>query len=154
LATFQTGLRKAEKLIIGCEGCAPDDAELPFDNVLDRVTGNDPSITDYIFMEAMAKCPFCRRETNEKSLVELERRYFIAIAVVAFLLFLGVNGYQLLCPLRWGVGCGVPDSSGMIVQYSGPIVHTEAEAKKIVADAVKLGRICFVNPIRECVWMK
>jgi hypothetical protein len=34
-------LRKAEKLIIGCEGCSPEDAELPFDNVLDRVTGND-----------------------------------------------------------------------------------------------------------------
>ena len=31
-------LRKAEKLILGCEGCAPEDAEIPFDNVLDRVT--------------------------------------------------------------------------------------------------------------------
>jgi hypothetical protein len=36
-------LRQAEKLIIGCEGCSPDDADLPFDNVLDRVTDNDPA---------------------------------------------------------------------------------------------------------------
>jgi len=50
-------LREPEKLIIGCEGCAPDDAELPFDNVLDRVTGNDPAVTDYIFVEATAKWP-------------------------------------------------------------------------------------------------
>jgi hypothetical protein len=35
--------RKAEALIIGCEGCSPEDAELPFDNVLDCVTGNDPA---------------------------------------------------------------------------------------------------------------
>jgi hypothetical protein len=42
-----TTLRKAEKLIIACEGCSPDDAELPFDNVLDRVTRNDPEVTDY-----------------------------------------------------------------------------------------------------------
>jgi hypothetical protein len=30
-------LRKAGRLIIGCEACAPEDADLPFDNVLDRV---------------------------------------------------------------------------------------------------------------------
>jgi hypothetical protein len=50
-------LRKAEKLILGCETCSPEDAELPFDNVFDRVTGNDPAVTDYIFVETMAKCP-------------------------------------------------------------------------------------------------
>jgi hypothetical protein len=32
-------LRQAEKLITGCEGCAPEDADLPFDNILDRVDG-------------------------------------------------------------------------------------------------------------------
>ena len=62
-------LRHAEKLIIGCEGCSPEDAELPFDNILDRVTGNDPSVTDYI-LEEPAKCPQCRREIYEKTLVE------------------------------------------------------------------------------------
>ena len=62
-------LRKAEKLIVACEGCSPKDAEIPFDHVLDRVTGNDPSVTDYIFEEP-AKCPACTRPVNEKTLVE------------------------------------------------------------------------------------
>jgi hypothetical protein len=34
-----TTLRKAELLIESCEGCNPDGAEIPFDNILDRVTG-------------------------------------------------------------------------------------------------------------------
>jgi hypothetical protein len=66
-----TDLRKAEKLILGCEACSPEDAELPFDNVLDRVTGNDPAVTDYIF-EKPAKCPRCMQEIREKTLVEVE----------------------------------------------------------------------------------
>jgi len=64
-------LRKAEKLINGCEGCSPEDAELPCDNILDRVTGNDPVVTDYI-LEEPAKCPQCRRGIKEKTLVEVE----------------------------------------------------------------------------------
>ena len=40
-------LRKAERPIEFCEGCNPDGAEIPFDNILDRVTGSDPSVTDY-----------------------------------------------------------------------------------------------------------
>ena len=64
-------LRKAEQLIVGCEGCSPEDAELPFDNVLDCVTGNDASVTDYVMVECMAKCPQCRRAINEKTLVEI-----------------------------------------------------------------------------------
>jgi hypothetical protein len=62
-------LRKAEQLIESCEGCNPDGAEIPFDNILDRVTGSDPSVTDYI-LESPAKCPNCRREVLEKTLVE------------------------------------------------------------------------------------
>jgi len=42
-------LREAEKLIESCEACNPEDAQIPFDNVLDRVTGSDPSVTDYIW---------------------------------------------------------------------------------------------------------
>ena len=64
-------LRQAEELIAGCEGCCPEDTEIPFDSVLDRITGNNPAVTDYIFVEAMAKCPRCRREINEKTLVKL-----------------------------------------------------------------------------------
>jgi len=33
------------------------------------VTGSDPSVTDYI-LEMRAKCPNCRREILEKTLVE------------------------------------------------------------------------------------
>jgi hypothetical protein len=62
-------LRKAERLIESCEHCHPDDADNPFDWILDRVTGPDPTVTDYI-LEAPAKCPNCRREIFEKTLVE------------------------------------------------------------------------------------
>jgi hypothetical protein len=65
-------LRKAEKLILGCEACSPEGARLLFGNVLDRVTGNDPAVTDYLFVEAMAKCLRCMREIGEKTLVEME----------------------------------------------------------------------------------
>jgi hypothetical protein len=62
-------LRKAERLIESCEGCNPFGAGIPFDNILDRVTGSDPSATDYV-LEEPAKCPNCRREILEKTLVE------------------------------------------------------------------------------------
>jgi hypothetical protein len=39
-------LRKAERLIESCEHCNPEGAEIPFDNILDRVTGSDPRVTD------------------------------------------------------------------------------------------------------------
>jgi hypothetical protein len=64
-------LRKAEKLIESCEHCNPAGAEIPFDVVLDRITGSDPSVTDYV-LEQPAKCPNCRREILEKTLVEPE----------------------------------------------------------------------------------
>ena len=32
----------AERLIEGCEHCNPDGAEIPFDSILDRLTGSDP----------------------------------------------------------------------------------------------------------------
>jgi hypothetical protein len=52
-------LRKADKLIESCEHCNPEGAEILFDNILDRLTGSDPSVTDYI-LEAPAKCPHRR----------------------------------------------------------------------------------------------
>ncbi len=60
--------RRAEKLIESCEHCNPS-AEIPFDHILDRITGSDPSVTDYL-LEAPAKCPYCRRDIMEKTLVE------------------------------------------------------------------------------------
>ena len=65
-----TTLRKAEKLIESCQQCNPD-AELPFDAMLDRVTGSDPAVTDYI-LESPAKCSRCFRDIIEKTLVEAE----------------------------------------------------------------------------------
>jgi hypothetical protein len=82
----------------------------------------------------------------------MKGRYLVVGAVVVFLLFLGINLPQFLCPLRWSVECGVPDSSGTILMFSGPTVPSEADAKKLAADAAKLGRKCFVNPVRECLW--
>ena len=38
-------LHKAKRLIESCEHCNPEGAEIPFDNILDRVTGSDPSVT-------------------------------------------------------------------------------------------------------------
>jgi hypothetical protein len=62
-------VHKAERLIESCERCNPRDAEIPFDNILDRLTGSDPSVTDYL-LEAPAKCPNCRHEILEKTLIE------------------------------------------------------------------------------------
>jgi hypothetical protein len=58
-------LRKAERLIKSCEACNEDDTQIPFDNILDRVTGSDPSVTDYI-LETPAKCAGCRPRNSRK----------------------------------------------------------------------------------------
>ena len=58
-------LRKAERRIESCEGCNEDDAEIPFDNILDRMTGSDPSATNYI-LEHPAKCSRCLQQDQQK----------------------------------------------------------------------------------------
>jgi hypothetical protein len=62
-------LRGAERLIESCEACNPEGAEIPFDAILDRVNRSDPSVTDYI-LESPARCPNCRYDILEKTLVE------------------------------------------------------------------------------------
>ena len=62
-------VHKAEQRIESCEHCNPEGAEIPFDNILGRITGSNPSVTDYI-LESPAKCPNCRREILEKTLIE------------------------------------------------------------------------------------
>jgi len=62
-------LRKAERLIESCEHCNPEGAEIPLDNILDRVTGSDRTVTDYV-LESPLKCPRFSREVTEKTLVE------------------------------------------------------------------------------------
>ena len=37
-------LQKAQRMIAGCETCS-EDGELPFENILDRLTGSDPAVT-------------------------------------------------------------------------------------------------------------
>ena len=64
-----TALRNAESLIESCEHCN-ENAEVPFDWILDRVTGSDPGVTDYI-LEQPAKCPRCFRQITEKTLVSI-----------------------------------------------------------------------------------
>ena len=61
-------LRQAQILIAFCEHCDVESSEFPFDLLLDRVTGSDPTRTDYI-LEFPAKCPNCRRDVLEKTLV-------------------------------------------------------------------------------------
>ena len=40
-------LQKAQRMVAGCAACS-EDAEIPFDNTLDRLTSSDPSVTDYV----------------------------------------------------------------------------------------------------------
>jgi hypothetical protein len=51
-------LREAQDYIASCEACAPDDADILFDDVLDVLTGCDPQYTDYI-LKVPARCPRC-----------------------------------------------------------------------------------------------
>jgi hypothetical protein len=62
-------IHEAERQIESCEHCNLEGAEIPFDAILDRVTTSDPSVADYI-LEQPAKCPNCRREILEKTLIE------------------------------------------------------------------------------------
>ena len=61
-------IRQAVSKIEGCEHCHPDDSELPFDWILERVTGRS-GMVDFM-MVVTARCPNCRREISEKTLVE------------------------------------------------------------------------------------
>jgi hypothetical protein len=60
---------KAERLIEGCQYCNPERAEVPFDHILERITGSGSSVADYL-LERPAKCPFCQEQITEKTLVE------------------------------------------------------------------------------------
>jgi len=39
-------LHEAERLIESCEHCNPEGAEIPFDMILDKIIGSDPSVRD------------------------------------------------------------------------------------------------------------
>jgi hypothetical protein len=56
--------------------CEPwsEDASLPFENILDVLTGSDPSVTDYV-LEVPARCLQCGGEINEKTRVEWDDQF-------------------------------------------------------------------------------
>ena len=56
-------LQKAQRMISGCEACS-EDAELPFDNIFDRMTGSDPSVTNYVLEVRRGVCTVVRRLTK------------------------------------------------------------------------------------------
>jgi hypothetical protein len=64
-------LRQAERRIDSCEDCNAEEAQISFDWILDRITGADSKVTDYV-LEEPAKCPRCRHDILEKTLVEPE----------------------------------------------------------------------------------
>ncbi len=74
LALSSATIRKAQEAITSCEAC-DGEAELPFDWVLDEVTGHDGSSTDY-FLTEPARCPRCGSTITEKTLVETDRDVF------------------------------------------------------------------------------
>ena len=65
----ESELRRAERLISSCEECNPGQAEVPFDTILDFVTNSNPAVTNYI-LEKPGRCPNCKRDILEKTLVE------------------------------------------------------------------------------------
>jgi hypothetical protein len=60
----------ALRMVVSCEHCFPDEAQIPFDWILDKVTGRSGSTTDYLLTE-LGRCPSCKHEITEKTLVEL-----------------------------------------------------------------------------------
>src|SRR5215813_4483948 len=52
-------------LIESCEGCNPEAAEIPFDNILDRITGSDPSV----------RITFWKRRRSQTAGVSFSKRH-------------------------------------------------------------------------------
>ena len=74
LAIGAATIRRAQEAISSCEACN-EEAELPFDWILDEVTGRDGSTTDY-FLTEPARCPRCGSTVIEKTLVEADGGVF------------------------------------------------------------------------------
>jgi len=74
LALGAITIRRAQEAIASCEACNKD-AELPFDWILDEITGRGGSTTDY-FLTEPARCPRCGCGIIEKTLVEADAGVF------------------------------------------------------------------------------
>ena len=68
LSVSRATLLRAQSELLGCEACS-EEADRPFTWTLDRVSGQDPSVTDYLLSEP-AKCPRCQGPVFEETLVE------------------------------------------------------------------------------------
>ena len=64
-------LRKALRLVSGCRRCSPY-SDIPFNSILDSVTGSDPTNVQYIVIQGTARCPRCERVMNENTLVDYQ----------------------------------------------------------------------------------
>ena len=65
-------LAEAESFISGCEYCEPDRAAIPFDQLLDGLTGYDPTVTEYITCHP-ARCPHCDHDVMGHTLIFSEQ---------------------------------------------------------------------------------
>jgi hypothetical protein len=63
----EPALLEAQNFIGACERCS-EIAELPFDQVLDALTGCDPTVTEYLLCRP-AKCGSCEHDVLEKTLI-------------------------------------------------------------------------------------
>ena len=68
LVIAEETLRKAERMILSCERCNSE-AETPFSEILDGLTGSDASVSEY-FLEKPGNCPRCFRAITDATFVE------------------------------------------------------------------------------------
>jgi hypothetical protein len=61
-------IRRAQDLAESCEHCHPHDAQIPFDWLLAEITGKSGPY-EFILAEP-ARCPNCRHEITEKTLID------------------------------------------------------------------------------------
>jgi len=60
---------KALREVAGCEVCRGDEADIPFDWILDRITGRESAVVHYV-LESFLMCRYCGADIAVKTLVE------------------------------------------------------------------------------------
>jgi hypothetical protein len=75
IATFFTDYGQAWSKL---HGVSETKFEIPFDNILDRVTGSNPTVTDYILEEPakLPELPVSRKDTRRTSLMSCQNNPF------------------------------------------------------------------------------
>jgi hypothetical protein len=64
-------LGRVRKLISGCQACSRS-AAIPFESILDRVSGHRAAVTRYILLGSVT-CPRCCGRVGVTTLIEVER---------------------------------------------------------------------------------